>query len=101
MPLARLERTISVYWSDTRSITTLGSKDPVPSSYPSYPASFHYFGISLAHFLPKIDHNIISSFHIVFSLCTRVGWCDVCTDFTNVIEVDVEVDVNEMSLLNI
>ena len=39
----------------------------------------------------KIDPNIISSLHIVFSLCARVGWCDVCTDFTNVIKVD---DVN-------
>ena len=38
MPLARLERTISVYQSDTRSITTLDSKDPIPSRYPSYPA---------------------------------------------------------------
>ena len=28
---------------------------------------------------------------MVFSLCARVGWCDVCTDFTNVIKVD---DVN-------
>ena len=28
---------------------------------------------------------------IVFLLCARVGWCDVCTDFTNVIKVD---DVN-------
>ena len=26
----------------------------------------------------------------------RVGWCDVCTDFINVIRVDVNVD--EMSL---
>ena len=39
----------------------------------------------------KIDRNIISSLDIVFSLCARVGWCDVCTDFTNVIKVD---DVN-------
>ena len=31
----------------------------------------------------------------------RVGWCDVCIDFTNVIKVDVDVDVNEMSLLNV
>ena len=61
----------------------------------------HYCGIFLAHFLIKIDLNIISSLHIVFSLCARVGWCDVCTDFTNVIKVDVDVDVNEMSLLNI
>ena len=37
----------------------------------------------------------------VFSLCTRVGYCDVCKDFTNVIKVDVDVDVDEMSLLNI
>ena len=59
----------------------------------------HYGGIFLAHFLIKIDLNIISSLHIVFSLCARVGWCDVCTDFINVIKVDV--DVNEMSLLNI
>ena len=59
----------------------------------------HHCGIFLAHFLIKIDLNIISSLHIVFSLCARVGWCDVCTDFTNVIKVDV--DVNEMSLLNI
>ena len=61
----------------------------------------HYCGIFLAHFLMKIDRNIISSLHIVFSLCARVGWCDVCTDFTNVIKVDVDVDVNEISLLNI
>ena len=64
----------------------------------------HYFGIFLARFLMKIDLNIISSLRIVFSLCARVGWCDVCTDFTNVIQVDVDVDVdvdvNEMSLLN-
>ena len=39
----------------------------------------------------KIDRNIISSLHIVFSLCARVGWCDVCTDFTNVIKVDVDL----------
>ena len=50
----------------------------------------HYCGIFLAHFLIKIDLNIISSLHIVFSLCARVGWCDVCTDFTNVIKVAIE-----------
>ena len=49
----------------------------------------------------KIDRNIISCLHTVFSLCARVGWCDFWTDFTNVIKVDVDVDVNEMSLLNI
>ena len=59
----------------------------------------HYCGIFLARFLIKIDRNIISSLHIVFSLYARVGWCDVGKDFTNVIKVDV--DVNEMSLLNI
>ena len=60
----------------------------------------HYCGIFLVHFLIKIDLNIISSPHVVFSLCVRVGWYDVCTYFTNVIKLDV--DVNEMSLsLNI
>ena len=39
---------------------------------------------------------MISGLHIIFSLCLKVGWCDVCTDFTNVIKVDV--DVNEMGL---
>ena len=61
----------------------------------------HYCGIFVAHFLIKIDLNIISSLHTVFSLCARVGWCDVSTDFTNVIKVDAVVDVNEMSLLNV
>ena len=41
----------------------------------------------------------MSSLHEVFSLCTRVGWCDVCTNVTNLIKVDVLV--NEMPLLNI
>ena len=58
----------------------------------------HYCGIFLARFLIKIDLNIISSLHTVFSLSARVGWCDVCTDFTNVIR---DVDVNEMLQLNI
>ena len=53
----------------------------------------HYFGIFLAHFLMKIDCNIISSLRIVFSICARVGWYNVCTDFTNVLKVDVDVDV--------
>ena len=59
----------------------------------------HYCGIFVAHFLIKIDLNIISSLHTVFSLCARVGWCDVCTDFTNVIKVDADVDVNECHYL--
>ena len=88
----------------------------------------HYCGIFLAHFLIKIVLNIISSLHIVLSLCVQVGWpiswsksfliliisslhivlslcvqvgCDVCTDFTNLMKVVVDVGVNEMSLLNI
>ena len=56
----------------------------------------HYCGIFLAHFLMKIDRNIISSLHIVFSLCKLVGVMSVQV-FTNVIKVDV----NEISLLNI
>ena len=55
----------------------------------------HNCGIVLAHFLMKIDRNVISSLHIVVSLCARVGWCDICT------KVDVYVDVSEMSLLHI
>ena len=39
---------------------------------------------------------MISSLHIVFPLCARVCRCDVCTDFTNLIKVDV--DVNEMTI---
>ena len=35
-----------------------------------------------------------SSLHTVFSLCARVGWCDIWTDFTN----SVDVDLNEMPL---
>ena len=38
---------------------------------------------------------LFQAFNIVFLLCARVGWCDVCTDFTNVIKVDADVDVNE------
>ena len=61
----------------------------------------HYCEIFVAHFLIKIDLNIISSLHTVFSLCAPVCWCNVSTDFTNVIKVDADVDVNEMSLLNV
>ena len=40
----------------------------------------------------KIDRKKkFQAFNIVFLLCAQVGWCDVCTDFTNVIKVD---DVN-------
>ena len=60
----------------------------------------HYCGIFLARFLVTIVLNIISSLRLVFSLYARVGWCDVWTEFTNSIKVDVDVDVNEISLLN-
>ena len=39
----------------------------------------HYCGKFLAHFLMKIDRNIISSLRIVFLFCAQVGLCDVCT----------------------
>ena len=58
----------------------------------------NYCGIFLGRFLVTIVLNIISSLHIVFSLCAQVAWCDVCTDFTDLINVDVDVDANEMSL---
>ena len=61
----------------------------------------HSCGIFLARVLITIVLNIISSHHVVFSLCVRVGWCDVCTEFTKLIKVDVDISVNEMSLLNI
>ena len=54
---------------------------------------FHYCGISLVRFLITIVLNIVSSLHIVFSFCARVGWCDAWTEF---IKVDVDADVNEM-----
>ena len=57
---------------------------------------FHYYlyycGIFLACFFITIVLNIISSFHAVFSLCTRVGWCDVCTEFTKLIKVVADVN---------
>ena len=77
---------LTTYWASCNGFSAIRFHDYL-----------HYCGIFLAHLLIKIDLNIISSLHIVFSLCARVGWCDVCTDFTNVIKVDV----NKMSLLNI
>ena len=50
MPLATLELTISVYYSDTRSITTLDLKDPGPSRYPSYPAHRVHFKLKICVF---------------------------------------------------
>ena len=61
----------------------------------------HYCGKFLARFLITVVLNIISSLHIVFSLCARVGWWDVGTEFTNSLKVDVDGDLKEMSLLNI
>ena len=61
----------------------------------------HYCGILLARLLITDVLNTISSLPRVFSLCARVGWCDVCTEFTNLIKVDVDIDVNEMSLSKI
>ena len=60
-----------------------------------------YCGIFLARFLITVVLNIISSLHIVYSFCARVGWCDVGTEFTHLIKVDADVDVTEMSLMNI
>ena len=40
----------------------------------------HCCGIFLAHFLITVVLKIILSLHIVFSLCTRVGWCDFCRE---------------------
>ena len=42
----------------------------------------YYCAIFLARFLITIVLNIISSLRTGFSLCGRVGWCDVCTEFT-------------------
>ena len=43
---------------------------------------------------PFLDHRrIISSLPRGFLLCARVDWCDVCTEFTNLMKVDVDVDV--------
>ena len=47
----------------------------------------------------KIDRNIISTF-IYSSHFARELVSVMSTDFTNVIKVDENVDVNEMSLLN-
>ena len=58
----------------------------------------HYCGIFLARFLITIVLNIISNLRIVISLCARVGWWDVCAEFTN---LKVDVDINEMPLSNL
>ena len=44
----------------------------------------HCCAIFLARFLITVVHNIASNLHIdVFSLCARVGWCDVFREVTN------------------
>ena len=86
-------RTLFVGYMITCHITTYRASRNRFSAI-SFHDYLHYCGIFLAHFLIKIDRNIISSLHIIFSLCARVGWCDVCSDYTNVLKVDV--DVNEM-----
>ena len=88
-----------VWYVITRHLTTYQASHNRFSAI-SFHDYLHYCGIFLAHSLIKIDRNIISSLYIVFSLCARVGWCDVCIDFTILIKVDA-ADVNEMSLLNI
>ena len=60
-----------------------------------------YWGIFFPRFFITIVLNIISSFHVVFSFCARVGWWDFGTEFTNLIKVDVDRDVKEISLLDI
>ena len=74
-----------VWYVITYNLTTYWSSHNCFSAI-SFHVYLHYCGIFLAHFLIKIDLIIISSLHIVFLLCTPVGWCDVCTDFTNAIK---------------
>ena len=45
----------------------------------------YYCCIFLARFLITIVLNTISSIYIVFSLCVRAGWRDVCTEFYNLV----------------
>ena len=48
---------------------------------------------------PFLDEN--RSLYNLKPLYSLLSLCDVCTDLTNVIKVDVHVHVNAMSLLNI
>ena len=36
------------------------------------------------------SYNLPSVKHHAISLCVRVGLCDVCADFTNLIKIDVD-----------
>ena len=84
------QQSFSVWYLITCHLTACRAS-PNRFSAISFHDYLHYRGIFLARFKIKIDLNIISSLHIVFSLCARVSWCDVYIDFTNVIKVDVDV----------
>ena len=70
--------------------TNRASRNAFPRPFFHY--YLHYCGIFLACFFITIVLNIISSFHAVFSLCARVGWCDVCTEFTKLIKLVADVN---------
>ena len=67
----------TVFSSDTCLLTTYRASRNRFSAIVSH----DYY--PLARFLITVVLNIISSLHIVFSLCARVGWCDVCPECTN------------------
>ena len=95
----------TVYKMQTKSLYCFFVRYVITCHLTTYQASrnrfsaiiFHdylqYCGIFLARFLITVVLNIISSLHIVFSFCARVGWCDVGTEFTHLIKVDADVDV--------
>ena len=94
-------QTENLYFFSSDSMSSCNLPRVTQSLFRDHPVHdyLHYCGIFFARFLITIVVNIISSLHIVFSFRARVGWWDVGTEFTNLIKVDV--DVNEMSLLNI
>ena len=44
---------------------------------------------------------IVTKPHLLFSFCARVGWRDVCTEFTNSIKVDVDVNGCHYQIFNL
>ena len=75
-PLETRVKSYFVWYVITCHLTTYrASRNRFPAI--SFHDDLRYCGIFLAHVLMKIDRNIISSLYIVFSLCARVGWCDV------------------------
>ena len=44
---------------------------------------------------------IVTKPHLLFSFCARVGWRDVCTEFTNLIKVDVDVNGCHYQIFNL